>query len=96
MALDEDADFNGATDVVAGQVLENLIRDIKMFSSSPDKVSKSNPPSFTVSYNPTYGGPEDVSGDHAAYVISIDPNWLQNMSLMTAGGKSGKKMTPSQ
>lgn len=93
----EDADLNAATDVIAAKLLESYFREIKGWSSSPKSMSKSNPAMATISYNPTFGSAGDVSGDHAAYVISLPGEWVKDkLGYLTAGGQNGQAITAAE
>jgi len=96
LAKIEDADLSAATDDIAGRLLQAYLRQIKAFSISPDEMSKSNVPYASITYNPTYSAPGEVSGDKASYVIDFDPNWVKSqLGLYTAGSESGQAMKPS-
>lgn len=91
LATIESSDLSGTSDKIALELLNTYLREMKGWSTSPDKMSKSNPPLATIKYNPQYNAADDISGKYGAYVFKFDGEWLKNtLSFLTAGSEDSR------
>jgi hypothetical protein len=76
-----------ASDAKARQIYDLWIQELSRFTDP--KASKTNMPSATIGYAPSYGptGKATLGKDEAAYVISFSPDWLK--SLQGTANKPG-------